>query len=207
MSEELTFSTGAVEQLNARMDALVKGTVELAAQQTRPDSGLSASWWRLYLYGPVAANRLNDTLEPNRAIALGETVCVFTIVWLNPWPVLADGFSASDLVTSLGSAIEVRYSGHSVQPFGAGPPYLQASRTLELAPGRNWYCDSLCFEARDEGLFEVNATARVRGGVPAGSSRLAGVAITAAAIAPDLFRKAEAPQSAHLAPLRFLVHS
>jgi hypothetical protein len=207
MSEELTFSTGAVEQLSARMTGLVKGAVELAAQQARPDSGLPASWWRLYLYGPIAANRLNDALQPTRAIVLGETLCIFTIIWLNPWPVLADGPSASDLITSLGSAVEIRYSGHSLQPFGEGPPSMQASHTVALTPGRNWYCDSLCFDARDEGLFEVNVTARVRGQVPSGPSRLAGTAITAAAIAPDLFRKAEAPESAHLAPLRFLVHS
>lgn len=171
-SAAAAMETGAVQeqqledvksQLNARLEAAFEEFVNTPQTQIAEPQ----YWWDLYAYGPVQPGAgLGTTfvgpLLPHQVIRVGETAYVATILLLNSF-FPSPGPSAAEVLSKFALPYEIRYNTGELTHWQPAGGSLQHTSNGNLVPGRPWAVDIFSFRAREEGLFEMNISARIYG--------------------------------------------
>jgi len=156
-----------IEDLKSQLDAKMQAAYEEFVSTMSPQEAEPHYWWDLYAYGPVQpgaqmGHTFGGPLLPHQVIRVGERAYVATILLLNPFfPPF--GPSAAEVLSNFALPYEVRYNTGELtrwQPAGAS---LQHVSNGNFTPGQSWAFDIFRFRGREEGLFEMNISARIFG--------------------------------------------
>jgi hypothetical protein len=188
---EKVFSTDVVtaEDVKAQVEAMVQAALEEAMATPREEIGEPAGWWNLYAIGPIQPIAVGGPLLPHQVIKVNEPAFVATILFLNPFLILPGPTTACDVLSNFALPYEVRYQTGNLTTWTLGPPNVNViNGGNSLVPGQCSYVDVLEFVASQEGLYEMNISARILGTPPfPDAPQFAGYARAVVDIDPDLF--------------------
>jgi len=159
----------ALTSLKAQFEQKVKNKIDAATAQKekvgeQPEAaGMEKAepqwWWNLWAYGPF---QIGPHLKPHEIIRAGESFCVATVVWLNPW--WPGQVSSCELLTNLCGKLKIKYCTAEVCDWKKGPAPLNVEHVIDFIPNQCWYVDYLCIHdvpAGWEGCYEMNICAQV----------------------------------------------
>lgn len=182
----LTYELTA-EGVRQMMEARAQAALEEAMARVRGEIAEPEGWWNLYAIGPIQPIAVGGPLLPHQVIKVGEPAFIVTVLFLNPFLILPGPTTASDVLSNFALDYEVRYQTGNLTTWQLGAPNAVQGGTL--VPGQSVYVDVLGFIAQQEGLFEMNITARILGAAPphVNAPQFAGYARAVVDIDPDLF--------------------
>ncbi len=196
--------------IKALIEARVKSALDEAMQRARPEIAEPQGWWNLYALGPIQPIAVGGPLLPHQVIKVGEPAFVATVMFLNPFLVIAPGTTAGDVLSNFALPYEIRYQAGNLTTWTLGPGNMNVTHAgagFNLVPGVYTYVDVLGFVANTPGLYEMNVTARLLGATPpfVNAPQFAGYARGVIDFDPDLFL-APAPGFQFDLPIRFQVY-
>jgi hypothetical protein len=165
----------AISVQNETVKAMIKQRVEEnlrnALQGPKPEIADPLGWWDIFGFGPFVlgattvppGSLAGSPLLPHQVIRAGETAYVGTVIILNPVGPAAP--SATDILSNFSLPFQVEYRTGNLTNWTAGPASMQANNAGTLVPGVSVYVDVMSFTAQpqDEGLYEMNISARILG--------------------------------------------
>lgn len=198
------------QDIQAELEARVKSALDEAMARAAPEIAEPAGWWNLYAIGPIQPIAVNGPLLPHQVIKVGETAFVGTILFLNPFLLVAPGMSAAQVLANFALPYEVRYQTGNVTSWSIGQADMNVVHLHNapgLVPGTFAYVDVLAFTGLTPGLYEMNISARILGAAPpfVNAPQFAGYARAVGDIDPDLFISGP-PGLQFDVPIRFQVY-
>jgi hypothetical protein len=126
-------------------------------------------WWDVYALGPIQPGAqltppgsFSGPLLPHQIIRAGERAYVAAILLLNTnFP--SSTLSAAELLSNFGLPYRIEYNTGELKKWQLAPAYLQHVGNGSLTPGVPWAIDVFDFIPQDEGLYEMNVSARIFG--------------------------------------------
>lgn len=200
-----TLGEATAEDVKAAVEARVKRAVEEAMAMERPEVAEPYLWWNLYAFGPIQNFAPGQPLAPHQVIKIGEKAQITTVLVLNPLHIVPPGLSPLELLSDFGLPYEIRYQTGNLTNWMAGAP--NATHNGNLIPGTGIYVDVLEFTAQQEGLMEMNITARILGvGGAEPAPHFAGFARWIGDFDPELFWPGPTPGYQFDLPVKFMVY-
>lgn len=208
-TEELEVSQG-IADVKAQVEARVEAALDEAMMMPREQATEPEGWWNLYALGPIQFTGVPAPLTPHQILKVGETGYVATILFLNPFNVIAPGVTPASILSGFALPYEVRYQTGNLTTWSLGPGSLNVIHSgpgFNLIPGVNVYFDVIGFTATTPGLYEMNISARLLGATPpyTNAPQFAGFARAVLDIDPDLFISG-APGLQFDHPIRFQIY-
>lgn len=198
----------------ADLQAMIENKVAAAYQeaQSQPKSQIAEPypWWDLYAVGPIQFGAsvtppagFGGPLLPNQILRIGEQGVVFTILVLNPsFPAP----SAATLISNFALPYRVQYNTGDLSSWTLGPANLQAISGGNFIPNLPFAVNAFPFTAQNEGLFEMNISARILGANNNPAPPFAGYATAIRDIDSSLFLN-QGPRWQFDQPIRFQVYA
>jgi hypothetical protein len=198
------------EDVKAQVEARVQAALDEAMMTTSQEIAEPEGWWNLYALGPIQPIGIPAPLLPHQVIKVGEPAFVATVLFLNPFLVLAPGTTAADVLSNFALPYEVQYQTGNLTSWVLGEPGMNTVHSglgFNLIPGVFFYVDVLAFTPGTPGLYEMNISARILGATPPyiNAPQFAGYARAVIDIDPDLFIS-PAPGLQFDLPIRFQVY-
>jgi len=198
------------DDIKALVEARVKSALDEAMQRQRPEIAEPQGWWNLYALGPIQPIAIGGPLLPHQVIKVGEPAFVATVMFVNPFLVIAPGTTAGDVLSNFALPYEVRYQTGNLTSWTLGQANMNVVHSgggFNLIPGVYTYVDILAFTGNTPGLYEMNVSARILGATPpfVNAPQFAGYARAVVDFDPDLFIS-PAPGFQFDQPIRFQVY-
>lgn len=167
-------------------------------------------WWNLFAIGPLQPIGIPGPLLPHQVIKVGEPAFVATVLFLNPFLLLAPGTTAGDVLSNFALPYEVQYQTGNLTTWTLGQANMNVvhnGAAFHLIPGQYLYVDVLPFVAQTPGMYQMNITSRLLGAAPpfVNAPQFAGYARAVVDIDPDLFISGS-PGLQFDEPIRFQVY-
>ena len=180
------------EDVQAKIEAKVKIALEKAMSAYQEEVAEPEGWWNLFSIGPIQPIAAGGPLLPHQVIKVGEQAWVATILFLNPFHMIAPGTNAGDVLSNFALPYEVQYQTGNLTTWGLGQADMNVVHSgagFNLNPGQYVYVDVMQFTANTPGLYEMNISARILGATPPhiNAPQFAGYARAVGDIDPDLF--------------------
>jgi hypothetical protein len=198
------------EDIRAMVTARVQSALDEAMQRERQEIAEPEGWWNLYALGPIQPIAIGGPLLPHQVIKVGEPAFIATVVFLNPFLVVAPGTTAADVLSNFALPYEVRYQAGNVTSWTIGQADMNVVHSgvgFNLVPGQIFYVDVLQITGSTPGLYEMNISSRILGATPpfVNAPQFAGYARAVADFDPDLFL-APVPGFQFDQPIRFQIY-
>jgi hypothetical protein len=196
------------DDVKALIEARVKSALDEAMQRQRPEIAEPEGWWNLYAMGPIQPVAIGGPLLPHQIVKVGEPAFVATVMFLNPFLVIAPGTTAGDVLSNFALPYEIRYQTGNLTSWTLGQANMNVVHSgVNLVPGAYVYVDVLAFTANTPGLYEMNVSARILGATPpfVNAPQFAGYARAVVDFDPDLFL-APTPGFQIDQPIRFQIY-
>ncbi len=199
-----------VNDIMAMMDAQLKAAYQKYLATPRQEMAEPLYWWDVVALGPVQPGAgllppspMTGPLLPHQIIRAGQKAFVAAILLLNPnFPTKT--LSAADLLSNFALPYKIEYNTGELKKWQPGPAYLQHVGNGTLTPGVPWAVNVFKFIAQDEGLYEMNISARIYGCNGVTAPPFSAYAHIVADIDSDLF--ATHPRIQVDQPIRFQVY-
>jgi hypothetical protein len=151
--------------VEAQLQAAYEAAIELQAATPYP-------WWDMYVIGPIQPGAGSwpgpQPLLPNQIVRVGEWAYAVTVLIFSQQMV--------NILTPFRLPYSVTYSTGELTKWVLGPANLQGTNTGNLTPGLPFAIDVFAFQAQQEGLYEMNISARVLDAQGGGTPPFAGFA-------------------------------
>lgn len=200
------------EDVKAQIEARIQTALEKAMATPQQEIAEPEGWWNLFAIGPLQWTfpPPGAPLRPHQVIKVGEQAWVVTIIFLNPFHILAPGTSAADVLSNFALPYEVQYQTGNLTTWALGQANMNVVHSgagFNLVPGLFVYIDVLGFAANTPGLYEMNISARFLGATNpwTNAPQFAGYARAVIDIDPDLFIN-PAPGLQFDYPIRFQIY-
>ncbi len=167
--ETMAPPTVSGEEIKEMVNVMLQAAYERHLATPSQEMAEPLYWWDVVALGPVqpGAGLLPPTsfagpLLPNQVIRVGQKAFVAAILLLNThFPTTT--LSAAELLSNFALPYEIEYSTGELKKWQAAPAYLQHMGGGNLTPNVPWAIDVFNFVAQDEGLYEMNISARIFG--------------------------------------------
>jgi hypothetical protein len=181
------------EDVKAEVEARVE-TAFAKARETPElfepvDPTTGQPWLDVAAFGIIQPVGGSAPLLPHQVVKIGEPAFAVAILVLNPF-LQVGGTNAADVLANFSLPFEIRYQTGNLTTWQLGQADMQATHNGNLVPGLFFYVDVLAFTGSQEGLYEMNISARLLGAAPpfVNAPQFAGYATTVISLdAPDLF--------------------
>jgi len=189
--ERMEYSQLTMEDVQAQLEQQLQTALEQAiARPASLEVAEPQGWWNLYAIGPIQpgaglAGPFAGPLLPHQVIRTNERAYVATVLILNPFG--PGSPSAMEILSNFALPYEVTYGTGELQRWQPGPANLQHTGSGNLTPGSAFAIDVFSFTAQDEGLYQMNVSARIYGCEKNIAPPFAGFARAVIDIDPDLF--------------------
>jgi hypothetical protein len=176
-------SEEAVSDVKAFVEAQLTAAYEEWQTVPVPEVAEPYPWWDMYAVGPIQPGAGlwpgSQPLLPNQIIRVGEWAYAVTVLIFSPQMV--------GILTPFRLPYAVTYSTGELTRWVLGPGNMQRTNTGNLTPGRAFAVDVFAFRAEQEGLYEMNISARVLDAQGGGTPPFAGFARHVRKIDRNLF--------------------
>ncbi len=182
-----------IDDVKALIEDKVKAAYDQFLSTPREEIAEPLEWWDLYGLGPWQPGAsmtppagFSGPLLPNQVIRAGEVAYVATILVLNQF-FPTSGPSAAEILSSFALPYRIDYGTGELKKWQPAPAYLQHTSQGNLVPHVPYAVDVWGFTCQDEGLFEMNITARIYGCDENLAPPFAGFATTIIDLDKDMF--------------------